>query len=1073
MIFQGLRGHCAALLAAAIVSAAPSLVGAASQREPRHLPVTIDAFEDPGAWIPLPADGVSLSTASDTGMHGQALRLDFDFRLGSGWAVIHRDVDVDLPDNYAFSFRIRGNAPSNHLEFKLIDETGANVWWSVRRDVTFSDTWQFIRIKKRHISFAWGPAGGGEIRKVRAIEFAITAGSGGNGSIWIDDLQLSTLPPADTPLAEPVPSASSESAPDADAGRILDGNPATAWSPLPGDEAPWVSLDLQGMREYGGLILDWAGSRGARDYTVLISDDGMIWRDAARVRGSNGGRDYIYLPEGEARHIRIDILDPTSGFGLAEVAVQPLSFSTTRESFVEAIAKDAPRGTYPRSFCGEQTYWTVVGADADPRECLLGEDGAIEAGMRSFSIEPFLYDRGRLVTWNDVKTGHALQDGFLPIPTVTWTAGDLELAITATSVGEPSASSVLARYRITNHGSERRRGQLFLAIRPFQVNPPTQFLNNPGGTARIDSIAFRDRGVEVNGAPRIWFEIRPMRAGAVTFDQGDIVADYLAHGEMPEARAAVDPSGGASGAMAYPFDLDPGYAAAVDVVIPLHGTYRGIPEDDAVVAAARWRSACAGPEIVLPRSASRLIDVMKSQVGFILVNRSGPSIQPGTRSYARSWIRDGSLTSSALLRLGHAGPVREFIEWFAPHQFPNGKIPCVVDHRGPDPVPEHDSSGEFIFLIAEYHRYTKDGNLVARMWPRVAHAAAYLDSLRAQRRTEEYRSPDKSVFFGLLPQSISHEGYSAEPMHSYWDDFFALRGFKDAVYLARVLGRADEAKRLDAIRREFEGDLSASIRAAMRRHAIDYVPGCADLGDFDATSTTIALSPAGADGVPPAGAIERTFDRYFDFFARRRADATWDVYTPYETRAIGSFVRLGQREKAHALIDFFFEGVRPPGWNQWAEVVGREERAPRFIGDMPHTWVGSDFVRSVLDCFAYVREGDSTLVIAAGVLPSWAGEDSGVVVRNLPTPHGTISYSIRDEKPANPGERAKPESETRDRGATHVRIEGELTLPPGGMLLDLPEAWRKRGIRVDGRPAAVEKTGVRIRQIPASVVLMP
>ena len=34
----------------------------------------------------------------------------------------------------------------------------------------------------------------------------------------------------------------------------------------------------------------------------------------------------------------------------------------------------------------------------------------------------------------------------------------------------------------------------------------------------------------------------------------------------------------------------------------------------------------------------------------------------------------------------------------------------------------------------------------------------------------------KRLFFGLLPESISHEGYSSKPMHSYWDDFFALQG---------------------------------------------------------------------------------------------------------------------------------------------------------------------------------------------------------------------------------------------------------------------------------------------------------
>ena len=194
-------------------------------------------------------------------------------------------------------------------------------------------------------------------------------------------------------------------------------------------------------------------------------------------------------------------------------------------------------------------------------------------------------------------------------------------------------------------------------------------------------------------------------------------------------------------------------------------------------------------------------------------------------------------------------PARDFLEWYAPHQYENGKIPCVVDHRGADPVPEHDSSGEFIFLVTQLYRYTGDRELLEKMWPRVLKAADYLDALRLQRRIAEYRDPPRDQFYGILPPSISHEGYSAKPMHSYWDDFFALRGFRDAVALAEILGHQGERRRLEKILREFETDLGASVARAMEIHDIAYVPGCADLGDFDPTSTTIALSPAEAGGL--------------------------------------------------------------------------------------------------------------------------------------------------------------------------------------------------------------------------------
>ena len=63
---------------------------------------------------------------------------------------------------------------------------------------------------------------------------------------------------------------------------------------------------------------------------------------------------------------------------------------------------------------------------------------------------------------------------------------------------------------------------------------------------------------------------------------------------------------------------------------------------------------------------------------------------------------------------------------------------------------------------------------------------------------------------------------------------------------------------------------------------------------------------------------------------------------------------------------------RPAGWWQWAEVVGREARKPRFLGDMPHGWVASDGIRSVLDLLAYEHDADSSLVLAHGVPAAWS-----------------------------------------------------------------------------------------------------
>ncbi len=104
-------------------------------------------------------------------------------------------------------------------------------------------------------------------------------------------------------------------------------------------------------------------------------------------------------------------------------------------------------------------------------------------------------------------------------------------------------------------------------------------------------------------------------------------------------------------------------------------------------------------------------------------------------------------------------------------------------------------------------------------------------------------------------------------------------------------------------------------------------------------------------------------------------------------------MRLGELDKAHAAIDYFMSHRRPRHWNHWAEVIYRDPLTPRFIGDAPHGWVGSDFLRSVRNLFVYER--DNALVLAAGIKPDWL--DKGVSIRNLPTYFGRLSLTAHRE----------------------------------------------------------------------------
>jgi hypothetical protein len=686
----------------------------------------------------------------------------------------------------------------------------------------------------------------------------------------------------------------------------------------------------------------------------------------------------------------------------------------------------------------------------------------LETGKAQFSVEPFLRSNGRLITWADVVATPSDVDIDLPIPQVTWSSSPLELTVTSYASGAQGSSVLFGRYRVRNRSSQSQSATLYLALRPFQVNPPWQFLNTTGGFARVDSMWSDGRQIHVNADRVVLPASHPVSFGAMTFQEGDLVARLRA-GQPPRSSKARDALGAASGVLSYDLSLKPGRDTTIYVAVPLHESLPACADrpngctaqwaaSEFRSAVSTWASDLSHVQIHLPQSASRISESIRSNLAYILINRDGPAIQPGSRSYERSWIRDGSLTSAALLRLGHYREVRDFIDWFAQYQFPNGKIPCCVDARGSDPVPENDSHGEFIYLVAEYYRHTGDKAELEKMWPHIAATFTFMDSLRLSRKTPEFEQPDKRVFYGLMPQSISHEGYSAKPMHSYWDDFFALRGYRDAVEIARALNKKD-LSRYEKARDEFTSDLRNSIVLAMKQHSIDYIPGAAELGDFDATSTTVGVNPAGELGGPLDSRIRQTFAKYYAEFMKRQATGKWDGYVPYEWRTVGTFIRMGERKKALDLMPFFFDGQRPQAWHQWGEVVFNKVDTAAFIGDMPHTWAGSDFIRSALDMFSYERDVDSSLVIAGGIPERWLREDQGVAVSGLSTHYGRLGYSMR----ANGS-------------SIEMKFEPGLRLPPGGIVIQPPMASKPRQLIVDGKTVTIGKE-IKIMSVPSTVTI--
>jgi hypothetical protein len=989
----------------------------------------LDDFEDVSGWNAITSGQTRLHISQDQGRRGKAMRLDFDFQGGGGFVVARKLFSLALPESYTFCFLIRGSAPSNIFEFKLVDESGQNVWRYRQEALDLPEDWQPLTIKSSQIEFAWGPLGGGPAQSAAAIELVIAAGPGGQGTVWIDDLRFEDTTYRLTPLVR-----ASSALPGYEAQNVCDPSAATCWRSAASDAPQQLLLDFQKQREYGGLVIQWEKDLRPRAFDIRLSGDGNEWQTVYSTEHGVGEKTYVYLPQAASRFVRLDLRQSMQGqgFGIVGIAIQPYDFSRSINAFFGAIAQQAPNGMYPKYLLGQQTYWTPVGTGADVTQALFNEEGMVEVDKGAFSIEPFLYIDGRLVTWADVSPTQELEKGYLPIPSSQWQTGDMILRTTAFATGGSGASTLYIRYRLENSSAAARQVLLFAAIRPFQVTPTWQHWHGFGGVSEITELAYDTDLVRVNRSKLVIPLTAPSQFGAAAFAQGAIT-EYLKTGELPPQTAVSDAFGYASGALRYDLNLAPGAVQELYLAIPFGsvdkaGVQTCFPAglsaaEQFDIAVRQWEAKLGVADIRLRPEAQGVADTLKTAAAHILINRDGPALQPGPRRYARSWIRDSALMGAALLRMGCGEESRDFIRWYAGYQTADGNLPDCVDREGCEWLPEYDSWGEFIFAIMDYFRFTGDQAFLAAMWPAVLKSVAFMEHLRNQRLTAEYQSAEKRACYGLLPESMSHEGYMAHPVHAYWDDFWALRGLKDAAAMAEILGDQEQAQRLTTFRDSFCDTLYASLNTTMQERNLDFMPGSVELADFDPSATAIAIAPVDELHHLPQPAIEKTFEQYLSGLRQRvRGNIPWNNYSAYEIRITGALVRLGRRQDAHELLDFFLADRRILPWNQWPEISWHDPKSPSFIGDMPHSWISAEYILSIRSLFAYEREEDQALVIAAGIRENWLTDACDVVVTDLPTYYGKLSYTLHREGP----------------DTLRLRVTGDLALPPGRIVVKPP-----------------------------------
>lgn len=704
-----------------------------------------------------------------------------------------------------------------------------------------------------------------------------------------------------------------------------------------------------------------------------------------RVYDWGGGGGISFLPA---------VLSTTEGY-----------MKLTRKDYVKLKAEKEPGLLWPHWIAGKGKGWIVLGVEGGFSEVFRSIDGEVGSNSWPFSLTGAIYNRGNgeimapEITVAERRSAE-LVNGHLPISVYRFFNEDLEV-LTSLFVRKYSRidEEGIAFYNffIRNLTGGSKRLSFFLAVRPYLVN---------GQIGEIRRINYDEKGeyLRINRNYYIFFEQIPDNFGAtsITFDSD--ITRYLIKGELPENKFSSDIKDLMNGAVGYNFKLEPyggknfHFKIPVGELTDLSGKIELISSLDPRTEEKReieeWKRRLSGIKIDLPDV--RYSDAFLASLSYILINMDGGMFHPSPLAYNYFWYRDSAYIIAAMLRAGFFKIAERSLPHFMDAQLKSGEFPSIFDDKGTVIGPhEWDAQGQAIFSLAEYYRFTGNRAFIERYWPNVLKCAQFLRELRKKRLTEKYRN---TYFYGILPPSESAEDLGLKSWHHYWDDFWAIKGLKDAVYLGSILGKMDDVKWIEKEAQELYEATVKSAAMIMREKGMDWIPNGPE--DLYSSSMARGTSPGLWPGFvldPEDRMVKTSFRRYYEKWIEPYDGGYLHhgKFWPYGFELAYCYLLLNEVDIVHQMLEWGLEHQSFPGTYAWAEQIDPETFLFK-AGDMPHSWVAADFINIVRALFVYERE--DLLVLAAGMKQDWIRSGSEIRIKNFPTYFGPLSYEIEYDK---------------------------------------------------------------------------
>ncbi len=442
---------------------------------------------------------------------------------------------------------------------------------------------------------------------------------------------------------------------------------------------------------------------------------------------------------------------------------------------------------------------------------------------------------------------------------------------------------------------------------------------------------------------------------------------------------------------------------------PAERILAGIAEPDALLAEARayWRDWHPFGRDIAWQFPRPYQDFLTACTRNILqareVKQGRKTFQVGPTVYRNLWIVDGNFILEAARYLGYDDDARQGLEATWTKQQANGSVVAAVEGK------HWKDTAIAMFTLSRQAELSQDWSYFRQMTPNLLRAAAFLESVRDQAKSED----SANGRYGLLARAFGDGGLNGV-RSEFTNTVWSLAGLRATVAGASRAG-ANEFAPVARFHDELRTAFFAAARKEMVKHpaGFEYLPML--MREDEAWRTPDPWNRPKAQNaqwalshsIYPGLVFEKSDPVVEGHIALMQAcsqedvpaetgwlahEGLWTYNAPFAAQV---YLWRGLKAAASRAFHGFLNHASPLYcWRE--EQPLRNSLVARYWGDMPHNWASAECVR-YLRHMVILEDGEFLRVID-GITDSELSTGAPFVMEHTPTRFGHVSVRLEPER---------------------------------------------------------------------------